>query len=88
MTTPVFPVKSRKCRSKISENRVEYSNPRSLRFETTEPDDPEIPRNKMLRVQDRLFLVFTQQKIYMAKTFNGRLQSMCLQKLAGKDREL
>lgn len=90
MTTPVFPVKSRKCRSEICEKGVEYSNPRPLRYErrTTELDGPDIFRNKPLKIRDRLLLVFTQQKIYMAKAFDGRLQSMYLQRLAEKDGEL
>ena len=68
MTTPVFPVKSRKCRSEICEKEVEYSNPRPLQYEkTTELGGPEIFQNKPLKIRDRLLLVFTQQKIYMAK---------------------
>jgi hypothetical protein len=88
MTTPVFPVKSRKCRSEIREKGVECSNPRLLRYErTTEPGGPDIFRNKPLKIRDRLLLVFTQQKICMVKIFDGRLQSMYLQRLEGKDRE-
>jgi len=82
MTTPVFPVKSRKCRSEIREKGVEYSNPQPLRYErTTEPGGSEIFRNKPLKFRDRLLLVFTQQKIYMVKALNGRLQSLHLQRL-------
>lgn len=74
MTTPVFLVKSRKCRLEIHEKGVEYSNPRPLRYErTTEPGGPENFRNKPLKIRDRLLLVFTQQKIYMVKIFDGRL---------------